>query len=146
MSRLVPDRSPAGRAARLLRAGVAVVVTHSDFDAMPGGMSDAMADALGLTDVAGFAPVAAADQVKVVTFVPADVGAEHHRRRCPPPEPARSATTSECAFTVDGVGRFVGRSDDDAVVGQAGRRNAEPEVRVEMVAAGRTHATRSSKR
>ena len=42
-ARLVPDRSAAGRAVRLLRAGVAVVVTHSDFDAMPGGMSDAMA-------------------------------------------------------------------------------------------------------
>ena len=71
-ARLVPDRSPSGRAARLLRAGVAVVVTHSDFDAMPGGMSDAMADALGLGDVRGFAPVTAADQVKVVTFVPAE--------------------------------------------------------------------------
>lgn len=55
--RLVPDRSPGGRAVRLLRAGVSVVVTHSDFDAMPGGMSDAMADALELTDVSGFAPV-----------------------------------------------------------------------------------------
>src|SRR5688572_375244 len=61
VSRLVPDRSPSGRAIRLLQAGVAVVVTHSDFDSMPGGMSDAMADALGLTDVTGFAPVAAAD-------------------------------------------------------------------------------------
>src|SRR5262245_38477028 len=29
--RLVPDRGPSGRAVRLLRAGVALTVTHSDF-------------------------------------------------------------------------------------------------------------------
>ena len=74
---------------------------------MPGGMSDAMADALGLTDIAGFAPVKPADQVKIVTFVPADsvaaiiaglsaVGA------------GQIGDYDECAFTVDGVGRFTG--------------------------------------
>lgn len=57
IDRLIPGRNPAGRAVRLLRAGVAVVVTHSDFDAMPGGMSDAMADALVLADVTSFARV-----------------------------------------------------------------------------------------
>jgi dinuclear metal center YbgI/SA1388 family protein len=132
-SRLVPDRSPSGRAARLLRAGVAVVVTHSDFDAMPGGMSDAMADALELSDVRGFAPVAAADQVKFVTFVPADAvtavieavsaaGAGH------------IGGYEACAFTVDGVGRFHAGDSTHPTVGQAGQANAEREVRVEMVA------------
>lgn len=133
ISRLVPDRSPSGRATRLLRAGVALVVTHSDFDAMPGGMSDAMADALGLDDVSGFAPVAAAEQVKVVTFAPAEsvtaliaalsaAGAGH------------IGDYEQCAFTVDGVGRFLAGSTTSPVAGVAGASNAEPEVRVEMVA------------
>ena len=128
-----PTAVPAGRAARLLRAGVAVVVTHSDFDAMPGGMSDAMADALGLADVHGFAPVAAAEQVKVVTFVPAEsvaamidalsaAGAGH------------IGDYEACAFTVEGVGRFVAGDSTSPTVGRAGQGNAEPEVRVEMVA------------
>ena len=136
VSRLVADRSPAGRATRLVRAGVAVVVTHSDFDAMPGGMSDAMADALGLADVAGFAPMVAADQVKVVTFVPADsvtsiiaslfaAGAGH------------IGDYEECAFTVDGVGRFTAEATTTPSVGQAGRRNVEAETRVEMIAPAR---------
>ena len=135
-SRLVPDRSPSGRATRLLRAGIAVVVTHSDFDAMPGGMSDAMADALGLTDIAGFAPVKPADQVKIVTFVPADsvaaiiaglsaVGA------------GQIGDYDECAFTVDGVGRFRAGDATNPAVGQSGRRNTEAEVRVEMIAPAR---------
>jgi putative NIF3 family GTP cyclohydrolase 1 type 2 len=130
---MVPGRSAAGRAARLLRAGVAVVVTHSDFDAMPGGMSDAMADALALTDARGFAPVTAAEQVKVVTFAPA------------PAAPAviealagagagRIGDYEQCAFTVEGIGRFVASAAAHPVAGQPGASNAEPEVRVEMVA------------
>ncbi|MGH9137650.1 MAG: Nif3-like dinuclear metal center hexameric protein [Acidimicrobiales bacterium] len=132
-ARLVPGGGAAGRAVRLLRAGVAVVVTHSDFDAMPGGMSDAMADALGLTDVTGFAPVAGADQVKIVTFVPAASVA-------PLTEALSSAGAgqigdyAQCAFTVDGVGRFFAGDTTNPAAGRAGALNSEPEVRVEMVA------------
>jgi dinuclear metal center YbgI/SA1388 family protein len=132
-SRLVPDRSPSGRAVRLLRAGVALVVTHSDFDAMPGGMTDAMADALGLTDVTGFAPVAAADQIKVVTFAPAEAGAGLIAALSAAGA-GRIGDYEQCAFTVDGVGRFVAGASTSPVAGAAGQSNAEPEVRIEMVA------------
>ncbi len=132
-SRLVPDRSPAGRAARLLRAGVAVVVTHSDFDAMPGGMSDAMADALELSDVHGFAPVAAADQVKVVTFVPA-AAVTALIEALSAAGAGRIGDYEACAFTVDGTGRFRAGDSTRPAVGQAGEANAEGEVRLEMVA------------
>lgn len=131
--RLVPERSPSGRAARLLRSGAALVVTHSDFDAIPGGMSDAMAAALGLTDVDGFAPVAAAEQVKVVTFVPAD-GVTRLISALSAAGAGRIGDYEQCAFTVDGVGRFVAGSSTSPVVGVAGAPNAEPEVRLEMIA------------
>ena len=39
-----------------------------------------------------------------------------------------------CAFTVEGVGRFVAGDSASPTVGRPGRGNAEPEVRVEMVA------------
>jgi dinuclear metal center YbgI/SA1388 family protein len=136
VARLVPNRSPSGRATRLLRAGVAVVVTHSDFDAMPGGMSDSMAVALGLDDVRGFAPVAAAEQVKVVTFVPSESVA-------PLIEVLSAAGAGvigdyeQCAFTVDGIGRFAAGPSTKPVAGRAGQVNAEPEVRIEMVAPAR---------
>jgi dinuclear metal center YbgI/SA1388 family protein len=133
VTRLVPGRSPGGRAVRLLRAGVAVVVTHSDFDAMSGGMSDAMADALGLTDVRGFAPVAAAEQVKVVTFAPAAT-VPTVIEALAAAGAGRIGDYELCAFAVEGVGRFVAGSTTQPIVGQAGASNAEPEVRVEMVA------------
>ncbi len=132
-SRLVPDRSPSGRATRLLRAGVAVVVTHSDFDAMPGGMSDAMAEAIGLLEVHGFAPVVAAEQVKIVTFVPA-ASVEPLIAALSAAGAGHIGDYEACAFTVEGVGRFVAGDSASPTVGLPGRGNAEPEVRVEMVA------------
>jgi dinuclear metal center YbgI/SA1388 family protein len=132
-ARMVPDRSPAGRAARLLRAGTAVLVTHSDFDVMPGGMADAMADALGLSDVTGFAPVAPSGQVKVVTFVPSTAAAVIVDAL----STAGAGTIGDyhaCAFTVDGTGRFVAGSRSNPLLGEPGSANQEAEVRVEMIA------------
>ena len=132
-AQLVPGRGPAGRATRLLRAGVAVVVTHSDFDAMPGGMADAMADAIGLSDVTGLAPVAGVDQVKVVTFVPAAT-VPSMVASLSAAGAGRIGDYEECAFTVEGIGRFLAGETTDPVAGSAGRRNTEAETRVEMVA------------
>ncbi|MFO7299424.1 MAG: Nif3-like dinuclear metal center hexameric protein [Actinomycetes bacterium] len=46
--RIVAGRSAEARAYRLVRAGVALLVTHTDFDAAPGGAADSLASALGL--------------------------------------------------------------------------------------------------
>jgi dinuclear metal center YbgI/SA1388 family protein len=54
VNRLFDGRSPVARAMRLLRAGVNVVVAHTDFDAAPGGAADSLADALGLADPTPF--------------------------------------------------------------------------------------------
>lgn len=131
--RLLPGRSPSGRAVRLLRAGVAVVVTHTDFDIMPGGMADSMASALGLTDVVGFAPVPPGEQMKIVTFVPADdVDAVIDQMSAA--GAGRIGDYERCAFTLDGEGRFVAGERTNPAAGAAGAANREPEVRVEMVA------------
>ncbi|HEY7468077.1 MAG TPA: Nif3-like dinuclear metal center hexameric protein [Acidimicrobiia bacterium] len=54
VNRILAGRSPAARAYRLLGAGVNLVVTHTDFDAAPGGTADALASTLGLQDFAPF--------------------------------------------------------------------------------------------
>lgn len=53
-NRLVGGRSPQARARRLIRAGISVVVTHTDFDAAPGGTADALASLIGLRDIEQF--------------------------------------------------------------------------------------------
>lgn len=53
-NRLLGGRSAGARAYRLVRAGIALAVTHTDFDAMPGGTADALADRLDLRSVEPF--------------------------------------------------------------------------------------------
>ncbi len=57
VNRLVEGRSPTARAIRLLRAGVSVLVTHTDFDAAEGGTADALAGAIGLSAVEPFGAI-----------------------------------------------------------------------------------------
>lgn len=52
--RIVAGRSAEARAFRLIRAGTALLVTHTDFDAAPGGAADSLAAALGLERVEPF--------------------------------------------------------------------------------------------
>lgn len=53
-TRIVAGRSAEARAFSLIRAGVALLVTHTDFDAAPGGAADSLAAALGLANVEPF--------------------------------------------------------------------------------------------
>jgi len=61
VNRILAGRSPSARAFRLLAARVNLVVTHTDFDAAPGGTADALASLLELLDTHLFG----ADEVEV---------------------------------------------------------------------------------
>ena len=50
-TRLVAGPTPEGRALRLIRAGTALAVAHTNFDVAEGGAADALAEALGLGEV-----------------------------------------------------------------------------------------------
>ncbi|MFZ0012478.1 MAG: Nif3-like dinuclear metal center hexameric protein [Acidimicrobiia bacterium] len=54
INRLLAGRSAAARAYRLITAGVNLLVTHTDFDASPGGTADSLAAFLGLQDLLAF--------------------------------------------------------------------------------------------
>ena len=53
-TRVLAGRSPGSRSYRLIRAGVNLLVTHTDFDSAPGGTADALAGFFGLRDLAEF--------------------------------------------------------------------------------------------
>jgi dinuclear metal center YbgI/SA1388 family protein len=53
-TRVLAGRSAGARSYRLLRANVSLLVTHTDFDAAPGGSADALAQFFGLDDVRPF--------------------------------------------------------------------------------------------
>lgn len=53
-TRITAGSSPAARSYRLIRMGVGLVVTHTDFDAADGGTADALAEFFDLLNVAPF--------------------------------------------------------------------------------------------
>ncbi len=67
----VAATTPKGRAVHKLIANrVALITAHTNADAPPGGVSDAMAQALGLDDAEPIAAQPTDPQDKLVTFVP----------------------------------------------------------------------------
>ena len=53
-NRLLADGAVGSRAYRLIESRTALIVTHTDFDAAPGGMADALADFFNLREVGSF--------------------------------------------------------------------------------------------
>lgn len=131
--RLVAGASPAGRAFRLIAAGVALAVTHTDFDAAPGGTADALAAELRLADVSAFGPVAGQEQVKVVTFAPDEV-VDDLVAAMGQAGAGRIGNYDACSYRVAGQGSFAAGEGAAPVVGVPGAMNVEPETRVEMLA------------
>ncbi len=132
-TRLVAGPSPRGRAWRLARAGVCLAVAHTSFDVAPGGVADALADAVGLVDTEGFGVTDPAEQVKVVTFVPAEA-VETVAAAMAAAGGGVIGTYSACSFRTEGTGAFVAGEGSAPVVGRLGAPSREPEVRIEMVA------------
>lgn len=131
--RVVAGRDPAGRAFRLLEAGVAVAVAHTNFDVAPGGTADRLAESLGITDPVGFGPVEAADSVKVVTFLP-EASVDQVADAMARAGAGHIGNYHSCSFRAPGTGTFVPESWAHPAAGVAGQLNREAEVRLEMVA------------
>lgn len=117
---------------RLIRAGVALFTAHTNADHARPGVSDALAHALGLTDLRPIDSLPTAPRDKLVTFVPADV--------VDPLLDALAAAGAgtigaydRCAWTTEGVGTFLPRPGATPVIGEVGKVETVPEVRVEMV-------------
>ena len=72
--RLVAGVGPSGRAWSLIRGGVSLLVTHTDFDAAPGGTADSLAASLGLTDVQPFASMETGGPPDRPETAPAQIG------------------------------------------------------------------------
>lgn len=114
-----------------LRANLAVLTAHTNWDAAPGGVNDTLADALGLQGLAPFGNDIETDVYKLSVFVPAadaqglidslaEAGAGglgYYRR---------------CAFFSPGTGTFEPQPGASPAIGEVGSRSEVDEVRIEM--------------
>ncbi|WP_225754710.1 Nif3-like dinuclear metal center hexameric protein [Actinotalea sp. Marseille-Q4924] len=124
---------------RLVRAGCALHVAHTNADAARGGVADALAEAVGLVDLEPLTPVPAEDLDKVVVFVPT-TDADLLVDALAGAGAGALGEYSRCAWTTTGTGTFVPGEAARPAIGAAGQVERVDETRVEMVAPRRLRA------
>ncbi len=105
-------------ALRLAEAKVALYSIHTNLDAAPGGVSFALADRLGLTDV-GFLDGFEDTLYKLAVFVPEDAF-DPVRQALADAGAGQIGDYEACAFAVEGTGFFKPGENTDPHIGEAG--------------------------
>lgn len=129
----VAATTPKGRTLSILaKAGCALLTAHTNADQAVGGVSEAMATALGLSDLAPLVPAPMEPLDKLVVFVPADAAA-----------PVRAAMADagagaighydHCSFQAPGEARFRPLEGAEPSIGTIGTIEVVAEERLEMV-------------
>lgn len=118
---------------RLIRTGSALFTAHTNADAADPGVSDALAETIGLTVEAVLEPAAAAALDKWVVFVP---GAHTAAVRAAmfAAGAGRIGDYSQCSFSVAGTGQFLPGDGAAPAIGSVGSVEQVAEDRVEMIA------------
>jgi dinuclear metal center YbgI/SA1388 family protein len=116
-----------------IRDGVAIYSPHTAFDVAEGGTNDVLCDVLG---VSRRSPLKLAEtkatQYKLVTFVP-ETALEKVSSALFAAGAGRIGNYSSCSFRNMGTGTFFGEAGTNPAVGQSGKLEQAPEVRIETV-------------
>lgn len=118
LKRVTAEGFVSSLALRLAEAGIALYSIHTNLDAAPGGVSFALAERLGLSEVTfldGFEETL----FKLATFVPED-HFEPVRTALADAGAGRIGDYEACAFTTDGTGYFRPGESTTPHIGEAG--------------------------
>ena len=118
---------------RLIRSGSALFTAHTNADAARPGVSDALAEAVGLTVEAVLDPAAGAPLDKWVIFVPGEA-ADAVRAAVFAAGAGQIGDYSQCSWSITGTGQFLPGHGADPAVGTIGTVERLPEDRVEVIA------------
>lgn len=122
---------------QLIRSGRALFTAHTNADAASPGVSDALADALGLTVEEVLSPLAdGPDMDKWAVYVPAE-NADDVRAAMFAAGAGNIGDYSQCSWSVAGTGQFLPMQGASPTIGSVGSVERVAEDRVEMVAPAR---------
>jgi dinuclear metal center YbgI/SA1388 family protein len=128
----VPATDPKGRVVhRLVRAGCALHVAHTNADVARPGVSDALADAIGLVDTVALEPSPADPLDQLVTYVPLDA-VETVVDALSDAGAGAIGDYTRCSFAAEGTGTFLPGEGARPALGRVGRLERVREARVEM--------------
>lgn len=129
----VAATTPKGRTLHTLTVGgCALLAAHTNADQAEGGVSEALALALGLRDLAPITPAPATALDKVVVFVPV-ADAEDVRRELADAGAGAIGDYDSCTWSSSGEGRFRPLDGAQPSIGTLGELEVVPELRVEAV-------------
>ena len=131
LARLAPTDFVSALAYRLAREGIAYAAVHTNLDALRGGVSFALAELLGLREVATLAPEAGVLK-KLVVFAPR-THAGGVRRALAEAGAGGIGDYRDCSFSASGEGRFRPTGAAQPHVGARGEVHVEPEERIEVL-------------
>ncbi len=117
---------------RLVSHGAALHVAHTNADSADPGVSDALGDALGLTEMRPLVPQPAEAAEKLVVFVP-EPDAERLLDALAAAGAGRIGAYERCAWTTTGVGTFRPGEGASPTIGRVGDVEHVEETRIEMV-------------
>lgn len=127
--------TPKGRTLTTLAgAGCALLAAHTNADQAEGGVSEAMALALGLSDLDPILPAPSGPLDKLTTYVPAG-DAEALRAALAEAGAGRIGDYDHASFSTPGQGRFRPLEGAHPTIGSVGSVEVVDEVRVEVVLA-----------
>ena len=134
----VAARTPKGALVhRLIRTGRSLFTAHTNADSASPGVSDALAEALGLTVEGVLEPLSGAvDLDKWVIYVPRE-NAEAVREAVFAAGAGHIGDYSHCSWSVSGIGQFLPHEGASPAVGSVGSVERVAEDRFEVVAPAR---------
>ena len=119
---------------QMIRTGRALFTAHTNADAASPGVSDALADALGLAVEEVLAPISVGPGLdKWVVFVPAE-NADAVREAMFAAGGGHIGDYSHCSWSVVGTGQFLPHEGAAPTIGSVGTVERVPEDRVEVIA------------
>jgi dinuclear metal center YbgI/SA1388 family protein len=118
-----------------IRNGIAVYSMHTALDAAMGGTNDCLAGVCGVTETRPFEYARPGKpECKVVVFVPEDAAGTVSEAMFAAGA-GRIGEYAKCSYRLAGEGTFQGSDATNPAVGQAGRFERVPELRIETVTA-----------
>jgi dinuclear metal center YbgI/SA1388 family protein len=118
---------------RLVRGGAALFTAHTNADAADPGVSDALADALGLAVEGPLESVPSAPLDKIITFVPVGPAITAVHDAMAAAGAGAIGDYSHCSFASAGTGQFKPLEGAHPAIGQVGKLERVAETRLEMV-------------
>jgi len=136
MHRITGDTYDTDKALRMLEAGIAMVCAHTNWDTAHGGINDALAERLGLSEVEPFGYGQSIQRYKVAVTVPIP-DASKVREALAAAGAGSIGNYDSCNFEVEGIGRFRPLAGAEPAIGELVRLEAVSEVKIEAIVSDR---------